>query len=243
MVQSAKELVLYRNQLEELNKKVGVESKISTLRVIEALYAAIPESFHDMVENAYPVFVQTMTDAATGLRSTLMHNIKKNTFWIFDDIPVPHQTFLPSASQGTDDLCLSLLGYNNIKNKYKQCPKILYPIGEGDEASSQLFQSPAMIKVLSIILYGASSLQAGKPTRSTNGRIWQMDAITPGAIACAAVIVRYLLSADGTFQKEGDKSGIPYSYDINYYIQIIELTATLTSTKCTLNFYNQNLFL
>ncbi|SJL09157.1 uncharacterized protein ARMOST_12533 [Armillaria ostoyae] len=247
-VQSTKELVLYRKQLEELNKKVGVESKISTLRVIEAIYAAIPESFHDMVENAYPVFVQTislpliMTDAATGLRSTLMHNIKKNTFWIFDDIPVPHQTFLPSASRGTDDLCLSLLGYDKIKNKYKQCPKILYPIGEGDEASSQLFQLPAMIKVLSIILYGASSLQAGKPTRSTNGRIWQMDAITPGAIACAAIIVRYLLSADGTFQKEGDKSSIPYSYDLDYYIRIIESTAMLTSTKRTLNFYNQNLF-
>ncbi len=88
-----------------------------------------------------------MTDAATNLRSMLMHNLKKNTFRIFDDIPVPYQTFLPSASRGADDLCLSLLGYDKIKQKYKQCPKILYPVGEGDEVSSWLFQSPAMIKV------------------------------------------------------------------------------------------------
>ncbi|PBK90311.1 hypothetical protein ARMGADRAFT_1083166 [Armillaria gallica] len=187
-VQSAKELVFYRKELEELNKKVGVERQISVLHVVEALYTAIPEQFHDMIEHAYPVFEQTMTDAATNLQSTLMHNLKKNTFQIFDDIPVPYQTFLPSASQGANDLCLSLLGYNKVKQKYKQCPKILYPIGEGDEASGQLFQSLAMIKVLSIILYGASSLQAGKPTRSTNSHIWQMDAITPDTIACAVII-------------------------------------------------------
>ncbi len=75
-VQSAKELVLYRKELEELNKlptlqqktipdfstkKVGVERQISVLRVVEALYTAIPEQSHDMIENAYPVFEQTVS--------------------------------------------------------------------------------------------------------------------------------------------------------------------------------------
>ncbi len=65
-VESAKKLVCYRKKLEELNKvstheqelitdfstkKVGVERQISILRVVEALYDAIPEQFHNMVES------------------------------------------------------------------------------------------------------------------------------------------------------------------------------------------------
>ncbi len=88
-----------------------------------------------------------MTDATTGLQSMLMHNLKKNTFAIFDDIPVPFETFLPGAERGSDDFCLSFLGYDKVKQRYKQYPKILYPVGEGDKASVRLFQSPAMIKV------------------------------------------------------------------------------------------------
>ncbi len=88
-----------------------------------------------------------MTDAVTNLWSMLIHNLKKNTYQIFDNIPVPYQTFLPLASWGADDLCLSLLRYDKVKQKYKQCPKVLYPIGEGNELSGGLFQSLAMIKV------------------------------------------------------------------------------------------------
>ncbi|PBK81630.1 hypothetical protein ARMGADRAFT_1039209 [Armillaria gallica] len=81
-VESAKKLVCYHKELKELNKKVGLERQISILRVVEALYDVIPEQFHDMAESGYPKFVKTlmqtqMTDAATGLQSTLMLNLKR----------------------------------------------------------------------------------------------------------------------------------------------------------------------
>ncbi|KAK0463039.1 uncharacterized protein EV420DRAFT_1639124 [Desarmillaria tabescens] len=256
-VESAAELACYREELKELNKldttkrklvlnwsskKVDAERQISLLWIVKALYRVIPEKFHDMLESGYSGMENMMKAAAGGLRSTMMHHIRQSASTIFEDIPVPHTVFHPGYAQGSNELCLSLLGYDEVRQRYKQCPKVLYPVGEGDEASVSLFRSPAMVKVLSLILYGLSSLRAGKMIRSTNGTLWKIFAITPGTIACAAIILCYLLTSDGNFLEEGDKTGIPYSQDCDYYIRIIETTISLPSTQRTIDFFNQNLF-
>ena len=44
---------------------------------------------------------------------------------------------------------------------------------------------------MKVSLYGPSSLDGGKPAGKTNGMMWKVKEITPGAIAWAATIVSF----------------------------------------------------
>ena len=44
--------------------------------------------------------------------------------------------------------------------------------------------------MLETILFGATSISNNKPpVLKTQGKVWQVSAVTPGAIACVAVLV------------------------------------------------------
>ncbi|KAI5982874.1 hypothetical protein EDD15DRAFT_2138479, partial [Pisolithus albus] len=65
-------------------------------------------------------------------------------------------------------------------------------------------------------LWGKASLVDGFVRRSgpkTNGRRWQVSAVTPGSIAWAATICMFLLSPDSEFPG----NGIGHTSKIDYY--------------------------
>ena len=48
--------------------------------------------------------------------------------------------------------------------------------------------------MLKTILFGATSISNNKPpVPKTQGKVWQVSAVTPGAIACVAVLVCHCL--------------------------------------------------
>ncbi|KAK0492431.1 hypothetical protein EDD18DRAFT_1357687 [Armillaria luteobubalina] len=223
-------------------KKRQAESRLDLLRVVEALYQEVPEKYHDLIKSDYTHLTMVMKDAASSLRSTSVFNMKKSANIIFEGI-VPITAFTNGHDQSTDQLCLTLLGYDSIRQRYAQCPELLFPPGQGRKQGPALFWSPTLVKVLSHVLLGPSSLTTGKKTRSTNAVLWEKTVITPGAIAYAAVIARYLLSRDNTFAEIGESTKIPYAANCQFYIRTIEATLSLSLTKRTLEFFNKNLFL
>ncbi|KAK0461491.1 hypothetical protein IW261DRAFT_1428528 [Armillaria novae-zelandiae] len=229
--QCKEELVLLRAQLSEWNalskeqqsriedfkkKKVQTESRVHSLRVIEALYEEVPEIYHDLIKGDY----EELTSA--------------------DIIPI--EVFANGNDRSTDPCCLSLLGYDSTRKRYTQCPNLLFPEGKAFKNGPALFRSSALVKILSHVLLGAFSLTTGKKTRSTNTVLWGKSAITPGAIAFAAVVARFLLTSD-KFTETGESTSIPYAADCRFYIKTIEATLNLTSTTKTLEYFDRNLFL
>ncbi|KAK0494334.1 hypothetical protein EDD18DRAFT_1107359 [Armillaria luteobubalina] len=202
----------------------------------------VPEKYHDLIKSDYTHLTMVMKDAASSLRSTSVFNMKKSANIIFEGI-VPITAFANGHDQSTNQLCLTLLGYDSIRQRYAQCPKLLFPPGQGRKQGPALFQSPTLVKVLSHILLGPSSLTTGKKTRLTNAILWEKTVITPGAIAYATIIAQYLLSRDNTFAEIGESTKIPYAADCRFYIRTIEAMLSLSSTKRTLEFFNKNLFL
>ncbi|KAK0229279.1 hypothetical protein EDD85DRAFT_957676 [Armillaria nabsnona] len=194
-----------------------------------------------MLEYDYQDIRDTMKAAGKSARANLVYFAKHLATDIFNDIPISYTTFASKYNHVGDELCLRLLGYNKKKQRYAQCPEILYPIGQGGKAQSNIFQAPALL--LSITLYGQSSLQSNKTTKTTNGDLWEATSISAGAIACAATVARYLLSYDTSFTMQGDKTHIPYQNDCEFYIQMIESMLTFQSTIKTFEYFNQNLFL
>ncbi|KAK0481053.1 hypothetical protein EDD18DRAFT_1363281 [Armillaria luteobubalina] len=168
--------------------------------------------------------------------------MKKSANIIFEGI-VPITAFANGHDQSTDQLWLTLLGYDSIRQRYAQCPELLFPPGQGCKQGPALFQSPTLVKVLSHVLLGPSSLTTGKKTRSMNAILWEKTVITPGAIAYATVVAQYLLSRDNTFAEIGESTKIPYAANCRFYIRTIEATLSLSSTKRTLEFFDKNLFL
>ncbi|KAK0484991.1 hypothetical protein IW261DRAFT_1416875 [Armillaria novae-zelandiae] len=96
-----------------------------------------------------------------------------------------------------------------IKSDYTHltmaCPELLFPPGQGHKHGPALFRSPALVKVLSHILLGPSSLTTGKKTQSTNAVLWEKIAITPGAIAYAAVVRSMKGLAIASLQEASDE--------------------------------------
>ncbi|KAK0482932.1 hypothetical protein EDD18DRAFT_1362349 [Armillaria luteobubalina] len=199
------------------NRKQQVEQRISLLRIVAALYKCVPAKFHEMLEYDYQDIRETMKAAAKAMRANFVYFGKCSATDIFDNIPIPHTTFSPKYNCVGDELCLHLLGYNKKKQRYVQCPEILYPCH---------FTWPVITK----------------PTKTTNGDLWEVTSILAGAIASAATVARYLLSHDISFTMQGDKTHISYEKDCEFYICMIESTLTFNSTIKMFEYCNENLF-
>ncbi|KAK0482792.1 hypothetical protein IW261DRAFT_1418319 [Armillaria novae-zelandiae] len=165
---------------------------------------------------------------------------------LYEEVPeIYHdliKVFANSNNCSTDPRCLSLLGYDSTRKRYTQCPNLLFPEGKAFKNGPALFWSSALVKILSHVLLGASSLTTSKKTRSTNTVLWGKSAITPGAIVFAAVVARFLLTSD-KFMETGESTSSLYAADCRFYIKTIQATLNLTSTKKMLEYFDRNLFL
>ncbi|KAK0471835.1 hypothetical protein IW261DRAFT_1571497 [Armillaria novae-zelandiae] len=222
-------------------KKVQTESRVHFLRIVKALYEEVPEIYHDLIKGDYEELTSVMKIGASRIRSTSVFNMKKSADLIYEDI-IPIEVFANSNDRSTDPRCLSLLGYDSTRKRYAQCPNLLFPEGKAFKNGPALFRSSALVKILSHVLLGASSLTTGKKTRSMNTVLWGKSAVTPGAIVFAAVVAQFLLTSN-KFTETGESTSIPYAADCRFYIKTIEATLNLTSTTKTLEYFDRNLFL
>ncbi|KAK0219572.1 hypothetical protein EDD85DRAFT_961055 [Armillaria nabsnona] len=137
-------------------------------------------------------FIKCASDGHSIFVSCIKHDCFRTVFG----------SMVPSASeQGFDmfkDLtCQQLLGYDAKKEVYTSLPPILWPDGMRGIDNWFLFRSETLMKILTVTLFGSASLREGKAIKKklTNGILWGMNEVTPGAITFAAIMARFVLSA------------------------------------------------
>ncbi|KAK0232082.1 hypothetical protein EDD85DRAFT_792977 [Armillaria nabsnona] len=183
--------------------------------------------------------------SASDGRSTFLSRVKNETFHsIFG-------TLIPSAGTmgfdvSKDPQCLDLLGYKSSNKTYSSLPPILWDNGEKGDPRF-IFQSTILMKILFVIFYGPSSLKLkdlNKPVKSktTNAVLWKLKEVTPGTIAYAAIIARFVLAGDERFDKWGAQSCINYASDYYQYKKTIIETIRTPYMKETITAYNRFLF-
>ncbi|KAF9642036.1 hypothetical protein BDM02DRAFT_3080219, partial [Thelephora ganbajun] len=126
--------------------------------------------------------------------------------------------------------------------KYLLLPLILFP--DGSQNKRDVFLNPALVKVLKVILFGPSSLadsgmhSGPKPA----GIKWKLCEVTPGAIALAAILVRFLLSPDEDFLQTGVNSGIKYIQSFKKYKEMLTEDPNSRVFKRIISEFNASLF-
>ncbi|KAK0492848.1 hypothetical protein EDD18DRAFT_1108460 [Armillaria luteobubalina] len=145
-------------------KKRQAESRLDLLHIVKALYQEVPEKYHDLIKSDYAHLTMVMKDAASSLRSTSVFNMKKSANIIFEGI-IPITAFANGHDQSTDQLCLTLLGYDSIRQRYAQCPKLLFPPGQGRKQGPALFRSPTLVKAQYLLSRDNTFTEIGESTK------------------------------------------------------------------------------
>ncbi|KAK0466928.1 uncharacterized protein EV420DRAFT_1698985 [Desarmillaria tabescens] len=183
--------------------------------------------------------------SASDGQSTFLNRVKNDAF---------HTIFgalVPSASNTnfdplTDPHCLDLLGYRPSNKTYSSLPPILWEDGvKGDPRS--IFRSTTLMKILFVIFYGGASLKQKSTkkavkSKQTNAFLWKLTETSPGTMAYAATVARFVLSGDERFDKRGGRSGINYASDYYQYKRTIIEAISTSHMKQTIAAYNRFLF-
>ncbi|KIJ58810.1 hypothetical protein HYDPIDRAFT_171095 [Hydnomerulius pinastri MD-312] len=107
--------------------------------------------------------------------------------------------------------------------------EVLHRDYDGKRNVKTIFLNPKLMKVLSGIIRGANSVVAmSQDLPSTSGKntetldvIWGLDHTTPGMIAAAAVLTRWVASPDNCLKEHGSESGIRWIDDFEDYLDYL----------------------
>ncbi|CAL1715614.1 unnamed protein product [Somion occarium] len=185
------------------------------------LYEFLPEEFLELLEKQ-PHFGQKFLSALNHGHAMHLNTLRdKACSVIFNE---PAILFKSNTNCTTVPRFQELLGMKLPTNRtpyptYVHFAPILYEI-LGDNTT--LFRSEFLVKILKVVLFGPSALtnlKAAKP--QTNGQLWEVDSVTPGAIAFAAIMARFLISPDHEMSEVGGTSRIPWREDFDEYRALI----------------------
>ncbi|KAK0493758.1 hypothetical protein EDD18DRAFT_1107746 [Armillaria luteobubalina] len=190
-----------QSQIEDFKKKkVQTESRVHFLHIVKALYKE-------------RLSLVQMKIGASRIQSTSIFNMKKSANLIYEDI-ILIEVFANGNKCSTNMHCLFLLGYNSTRKRYAQCHNLPFLEGKAFKNGPALFWSFALVKILSHVLLGASSLTTGKKTESTNPVLWGKFAITPRAIAFATIVTSTSI-ASNYIDVSSDDNNIPNNNNIS----------------------------
>ncbi|OBZ74322.1 hypothetical protein A0H81_05714 [Grifola frondosa] len=135
----------------------------------------------------------------------------------------------------------ALLKLNPEDPTYPVFPPILYSDLVVD--IKNLFLYAPLPKILKVVFFGPSSLSSkSKAKPRTNVQLWGITRVTPGAVAFAAIMARFLVSPDTELKQVGSKSHINYQADFNAYKEILTRKAHTKSIKDLFNLYDKFVF-
>ncbi|CAE6422612.1 unnamed protein product [Rhizoctonia solani] len=141
------------------------------------------------------------------------------------------QVTCSTEARGANPKFREFLGYKtdvNLKTseRYPALAPVLYKdLRGGTNANIRLFRHDFVLRTFSAIAFGIGSLHEPQ-TGTAQGqpilaRVLGLRAITPAAIAAAAVLTRWCISPDEKFTEEGDNTGIKWFEDYRVYKQLI----------------------
>ncbi|KAK0436799.1 uncharacterized protein EV420DRAFT_1672078 [Desarmillaria tabescens] len=223
-----------------------LQDRVTVLRIIVKLHEYLPPVYHPLIgatlDGKYYKMFKLMAKKAQEGRSNMMHRFREVGHRIFEGV-LPAMHFQNGFDRFTDPECRRLLGYDEVKKQYKRLPPCLF--AEGRISGATMFRVQAGIKILLAMLWGKGALDKIKiTTRKTNATLWEVNEVNAPCMAFVAIVIRYLLSGDGDFDSPGNRSGIDYDADFEYYLERIEelIQEGAKSISNTFQFYNEQVF-
>ncbi|KAJ3554141.1 hypothetical protein NP233_g12486 [Leucocoprinus birnbaumii] len=170
--------------------------------IVSELYECFPSVLYSPMTSFPAEFA-----AVASLSKFLIKKIKDTAHRIFPELNELRS--VPMADRIKHPAFRALLyGPGDLRVKY---PPIIFRY-RNPEQLSLIFMGSEIPKVARTILWAQSSLEATRtaPSPPSNGKLWKVKEISPGAIAFSAVVVIYLFSGDTQFRAVGPNSGIRY---------------------------------
>ncbi|KAF9494957.1 hypothetical protein BDN71DRAFT_1559946 [Pleurotus eryngii] len=204
-------------------------------------FSALPEEQHDDV-SGNDTYFQMFKAAFSAQRSSAVSQIRSNGSRLFAEYNLPDTLW--STDNGAGRLASpklqSMLKFPNDKVQYPPLAPILYP--NLKQSNAGLFRNPVLPQILRLTLYGPASLSSDRVVTATVGKIWGVEKVTPGAIAFAAVMVRYVLAPDTTIKYRGPESNIPWAEHYYLYKKMIVMAHGLPIMDTTIKWFNSIVF-
>ncbi|KAK0485430.1 hypothetical protein EDD18DRAFT_1111574 [Armillaria luteobubalina] len=209
------------------------------------VYAVLNEEHHFFFKKNYGPAVKKFIKSASDGCSTCISRIKNEAFHSIFGSLLPPSAAVKGFDPFTDPHCQELLGYDPQKKVYSTLPPILWPNTVKDSGNNQyLFRSEILMNILLAIFFSAMSIKEKTVTKKklTHAVLWKVEQITPGTIAFAAIVARYVLSGNEHFDKRGGHSHIPYAADFKFYKTMIIQNLNKSHMVETIAAFNRYLF-
>ncbi|KAJ6606974.1 hypothetical protein B0H10DRAFT_2228381 [Mycena sp. CBHHK59/15] len=221
-------------------EKIFADTTLYSQYLTEAVYAHVPNKFHELVDSA--IFSDFGTNFIKQLgagRSSAINALKSCFNQILVDLAI-----VTSPTPKNLRTLLFFPGDNSNLVKCSSLPPILY---SGLKKNPQaLFMNKALPIALRCMIFAAGSLQdefTKKPQAHTLGRLWQLKCLTFGSIAftCAAVI--FVASGkDAIFEETGKTTGIPFQKYFRQYKKLLTVKADSAGTRRIIRFWTKIVF-
>ncbi|KAK0488464.1 hypothetical protein IW261DRAFT_1556929 [Armillaria novae-zelandiae] len=166
------------------------------------VYAVLKEEHHFFFKRNYSPAVKKFIRSTSDSRSACVSRVKHEAFHTIFGALLPPSAPVKGFDPFSDPICQQLLGFDAEKKVYSTLPPILWPNAIKDN-NQYMFRSEILMNILLAIFFGATSIKERKVIKKkpTNAVLWNLERITPGAIAFAAIMARYVLSGDEHFDK------------------------------------------
>ncbi|KAH9911517.1 uncharacterized protein BXZ73DRAFT_107938 [Epithele typhae] len=119
----------------------------------------------------------------------------------------------------------------------------LFPGIEHEKLEVKLFRTACIAKTLRVLLYGATGANEGhKPTNKSLGKKLELGTVTPGMIAMAATVTRFLLSYDTEFNPVGLNTSWSYEGDYETWYRFLTVNWETNNLQATRSYFDQHVF-
>ncbi|KAK7059890.1 hypothetical protein R3P38DRAFT_3168345 [Favolaschia claudopus] len=194
-----------------------------TSNITWKLYAFIPERFHSLLDyKIYSSFAKDFVHEHSEGRSAVIKVIRKAlpTILNLKDYPGVDHALLVGASSDRSKCpaLVKLLKFPNDK-KPSVYPPIFFP--SSTQNMLEVFTGHIVKDIHKIMFYGPGCLTSGaKPASNSNGIKLNLQ-VNEASVAAAAILARFVLSADKQWASTGLVSKIEYEKDYRTYCQML----------------------
>ncbi|KIM78821.1 hypothetical protein PILCRDRAFT_90384 [Piloderma croceum F 1598] len=206
--------------------------------IIAELYDAVPTKLLGMLQNENH-FKDLFIHQVNQQRSSTVLRIKREIApLIFGGNA---SRFAANYDRESEAEFQKLLKFDTSSHKYPKLAPILYP--DLKKNAKKLFRCLILVKILKGTLWGPSSVESNASSRvrpKTVGHKWNIkqSKISPGSIAFAAIVARFVVLPDTEFGPVGDRTKIKYRDDFNEYKKILIEKKNSKSIRSLFSWYN-----
>ncbi|KAH9925042.1 uncharacterized protein BXZ73DRAFT_79149 [Epithele typhae] len=210
--------------------------------------ARLAELIDDLPRDLREIFDKTwmrsvFADRVQKTKNNCLNNCKAARSAIFShmadlqDVP-----WSGSTNDMKDHDHLSFLRGDNQDSRNHYYP-FLFPGIEHEKLEVKLFRTACIAKTLRVLLYGATGANEGhKPTNKSLAKKLEIATVTPGMIAMAATVTRFLLSYDTEFNPVGPNTSWSYEGDYETWYRFLTVNWETNNLQATRSYFDQHVF-